>query len=248
MEEFNQEERYISMDGYNAAVAESMAKAIWTGPKSFPQYASTPGDVGVELPAGPGSDESGFNEVDIPDTRELAATAATDVVGIQLPGNSRWEPGYTYGEDYRELAPRQDAPVGMNFGAMSDTNPGLQPGGEMEPFIHVVGRTPANQFDSPTAADILPAFEGMRDKFGGSTPSTGGPVPGMDSMAGLPLGVGSGIVGGEGYMGEDGSFGTGDGDQDQDDFNRYPDGPVFRPGQGVKPQGAPSTVLGKQSV
>ncbi len=98
MEEFNQEERYISMDAYNAQVADLMAKAIWTGPKSFPQYASTSGDVGVELPAGPGSDESGFNEVDIPDTRELAATSATDVVGIQLPGDSRWSLGTLSGK------------------------------------------------------------------------------------------------------------------------------------------------------
>ncbi|SRR6266568_1455279 len=197
----------------------------------FPQYSSAGGEVGLQLP-GPdalpgGSDGQSERGFDV-DGVDPAGSYVTNIVGVQLPGNSSQEPGLNFGEDFRNLASHQDVPVGLRMGEESDQGSSIESHGGGEGF---------RVFGSGTdASDILPVFEAIADA-GGHSPMGG--VPGMDSLKGIPLGAGSGIVGGPGYSGEaldeaDGQnqgsmYGSGDNGGNQDDFSRYPSGSPLRP-------------------
>lgn len=167
------------------------------GMNAFSQY---DGGNGVVMPgpmSGNGASptfESGFDPVGS-DMNGLAASSPTVIVGVQMPGSAAWEPGFGFGEDSRNLAGRQqEPPDNQNFGVPSDDGDlGM---GDMEPGASMVGRMVHSNVDVPMASDILPAFDRLVPGGGGH--SVSGAVPGMDSLRGIPLGEGSGKVGGDG--------------------------------------------------
>lgn len=164
-----------------------------TNENGVPTPPNIGGGNGVSMP-GPmgGGFEDGwsFNGIGIDMSNVTSAPAV--IPGVQLPGGNN-EEGWNYGRDIAGLAPEQSGPpTNQDFGDFSDN--GSMNGQEDANGTHLVGRFTHENSDGVQASDILAVFNALTSNGG----IGGGPVPGHDSLAGIPLGAGSGpYAGGE---------------------------------------------------
>lgn len=151
------------------------------------------GGNGVSMPGPMGSGyEEGWNFNGIGIDMSNVTSEPAVIVGVQLPGGPN-EEGWAFGRDLSNMAPSHAIPdTNQNFGDFSDN--GDLGGEEDASGTHLVGRMTHDNTDGVQASDILSVFNALTSNGGVG----GGPVPGHDSLAGIPLGAGSGpYAGGE---------------------------------------------------
>jgi hypothetical protein len=166
-----------------------------TNENGVPTPPNIGGGNGVSMPGPMGSgyeDGWGFNGIGIDMSNVVSSPAVIE--GVQMPGGNN-EQGWAFGQDFSNLAPEQSGPpTNQNFGDFSDS--GAMNGQEDANGTHLVGRFTHDNTDGVQASDVLSVFNALTSN--GGSGSWGGPVPGHDSLAGIPLGAGSGpYAGGE---------------------------------------------------